>query len=65
MAKGSGKNSNVLRISGIIFGFIGLYHVLRSQGIELRFIELTRMGSLIYGIAILVLSALCFMNSRK
>ena len=65
MAKSTGGSKNLLRISGIIFGFIGLYHVCRSQGISLHFIELTRQGSLIYGILILLLSAFCFLNSRK
>ncbi len=65
MAKGGGKNSNILRVSGIFFGFIGVYHILRSQGISLHFIELTRQGSLIYGILVLFLSAVCFLNSRK
>ena len=66
MAKTSSTgNKNLLRISGIWFGIIGAFHVLRSQGISLQFIELTRQGSLIYGILVLVLSALCFLNSRK
>ena len=65
MVKGAIGNKNLLRISGIIFGCIGLYHLLRSQGINLRFIELTRQGSLIYGMSILVLSVFCFLNSRK
>ena len=65
MAKGKGGGNNLLRIAGIIFGFIGVFHVLRSQGISLRFIELTRLGSLIYGIFILLLSAFCFLKSRK
>lgn len=67
MAKGGGSAStkNFLRIAGIAFGLNGLFHVARSQGINLRFIELTRQGSLVYGILILVLSAACFMASRK
>ena len=66
MAKsGSTGNKNLLRIAGIWFGIIGVYHVLRSQGISLQFVELTRLGSLIYGISVLLLSALCFLNSRK
>ena len=66
MAKGSSTgNKNLLRISGIWFGIIGIFHVLRSQGINLQFIELTRLGSLIYGLCVLLLSAVCFLNSRK
>ena len=66
MAKGGATNTkNFLRISGLFFGFIGLYHILRSQGITLQFIELTRQVSLVYGILVLSLSIGCFMASRK
>ena len=66
MAKGGTTiTKNFLRISGIFFGFIGLYHILRSQGISLHFIEFTRQGSLVYGILVLILSVACFMASRK
>ena len=65
MAKSTGTGKNILRLSGMIFGVVGMYHVLRSQGISLHFIELTRLGSLIFGICILLLCAACFMGSRK
>ena len=65
MSSNGAGNKNLLRIAGIWFGIIAAYHLLRSQGISLQFVELTRQGSLIYGILVLVLSVLCFLNSRK
>ena len=66
MAKGGGTQAtNFLRIAGLFFGFIGIYHLLRSQGVSLRFIELTRQGSLVYGLILLLLAFGCFMTSRK
>ncbi len=65
MAKSTAGGKNILRISGILFGAIGIFHLLRSQGINIQFVELTRMGSLVYGALILALSVVCFLNSRK
>ena len=70
MAKGaSGKSStNLLRISGIIFGIGGTLHLLRyvtkDQFILARF-QLTYFGSLVVGALLLFLSFSCFWNSRK
>ena len=56
MAKGGGTNTtNFLRIAGLFFAFNGAYHLLRSQGIDLYFISLTRQGSLVYGLIVLIL----------
>ena len=65
MAKSGGKTTNLLRISGLLFLFIGGYHVLRYFGADLKFVVLTRLGSLIYGALVLGLSAACFLDSRK
>jgi hypothetical protein len=66
MSKSGGKNTaNLLRVSGILFLFIGGYHVLRYAGVDLRFAVLTKLGSLIYGALVLLLSASCFLSSRK
>lgn len=70
MAKGtSGKSTtNLLRISGIIFGIGGSLHLLRyltkEQFILARF-NLTYFGSLVIGALLLFLSFSCFWNSRK
>ena len=65
MAKSAGGSKSLLKISGIWFGFIGLYHVVRYFGVSLKFVELTRLGSLFYGVLVLLLSLACFLNSRK
>jgi hypothetical protein len=65
MAKSAGKTANLLRVSGLLFLFIGGYHVLRYFGVDMRFVVLTRLGSLIYGTLILMLAAACFLGSRK
>jgi hypothetical protein len=70
MGKGSGGNrasTNLLRLSGLIFFFVGAFHVLRYfLQIELKVgnLEITYLGSLVLGGLILLLSAACFMNSR-
>lgn len=70
MAK-SGSNrtiTNLLRVSGLLFAFIGLFHVLRYFfQLELRVagFEVTYLGSLIVGIFLIWLSIACFTNSRK
>lgn len=70
MAKASGGKSttNLLRISGIIFGIGGSLHLLRyltkDQFVLARF-NLTYFGSLVVGGLLLFLSFSCFWNSRN
>ena len=65
MGKSGTAISNLLRVSGLLFLFIGSYHVLRYFGVDLKFVVLTKLGSLIYGALVLLLSAACFVNSKK
>lgn len=63
--KSSGKQTkNLLRVSGILFAFTGIYHILRYQGFEMRVFQWTRLGSLLYGAVILALAIACFLSSR-
>ena len=66
---GGGKNTtNLLRLSGMIFLGIGLFHVLRyfkEWEFRVAGFELTYLGSLILGGLLLLLSAGCFLNSRN
>jgi len=68
MGKGSGKSAtNLLRISGILFGIAGSFHVVRYfTALEFRVggFELTPLGSLIIGLCLLLLSVSCFRASR-
>ncbi len=69
MAKGGGGRAatNLLRISGLLFGIGGSFHVLRYfTRFEFRVggFELTYLGSLVIGSLLLFLSAACFLNSR-
>ena len=59
MAKGGGgASTGVLRVSGILFTAIGGYHVLRYlTKDELRLFQLTYFGSLVAGIALLLLAS--------
>ena len=69
MAKGGKQSStNLLRLSGLIFGLVGSLHVIRYFAKwELRVggFELTYLGSLIIGSLLFLLSVACFSNSRK
>ena len=69
MAKGISKTAvNLLRVSGILFGLVGAFHVLRYfLKIELKVggFEITTLGSLILGTLLLFLSLACFLNSKK
>lgn len=68
MAKGGGKTStNLLRLSGILYGLAGTVHVSRYfLGFEFRIagFELTLLGSLVAGCLLLLLSLVCFSNSK-
>jgi len=68
MAKGGGKSStNLLRLSGILYGIIGFFHVSRyftHWEFRVGGLELTALGSLIIGVLLLLLSFACFKSSR-
>jgi hypothetical protein len=68
VAKKSGKNAaNLLRLSGLLYGLIGTFHVLRyfkGWDFKIGSFELTFFGSLIVGILLLFLSLACFVNSK-
>ena len=70
MAKASGGKSatNLLRISGILFGTGGSLHLLRyltKDEFVLAKFHLTYLGSLIIGLILVALSLACFYNSKK
>ena len=58
------RTSNLLRLSGIIFTMIGVFHVLRYFEIVRRF-DFTYTGSLIVGALLLLLALACFWQTRK
>lgn len=69
MAKGGSRTTvNLLRISGLLFGTAGIFHVLRYfTRLEFRVggFELTPLGSLWIGLLLLFLSFSCFRSSRN
>ncbi len=69
MAKSNSKSAtNLLRLSGLIFALGGSFHVLRyflKWEFKVGALELTLQGSLLIGILAWVLSAACFLNSRR
>lgn len=66
-SKAGGKEAaNLLRLSGIIFGIVGIFHVLRyfaHWDFRVGGFELTYIGSLVVGALILWLSVACFLNA--
>ncbi len=65
MAKGGGTKgtTNLLRLSGMIFAVVGVFHVLRYFGIVSTF-PFTLLGSLIVGCLLLLLSFACFQATK-
>ena len=68
MAKGGGKSTtNLLRLSGILFGIAGTFHIVRyftRWEFRVGALELTALGSLIIGVLLAMLSITCFRNSN-
>ena len=67
MAKSGKSSKNLLRISGIIFTFIGVFHVSRYFGrgfFHVGSFELTYLGSLILGTFLVLLALACFKESK-
>ena len=67
MAKGGKSSTNLLRLSGILFGIAGSFHVVRYfRHWEFRVggFELTFLGSLVIGVFLLFLSVACFRSSK-
>ena len=68
MAKSGGKSTtNLLRISGIIFGIMGVLHISRyftHWEFRVGGFELTYLGSLIIGVLVFLLSIACFKESK-
>ena len=68
MAKGSAKSTtNLLRLSGILYGTAGLFHIARyftHWQFRVGLLELTLTGSLIIGILLALLSIACFNHSK-
>ena len=68
MAKGgSTSKTNLLRLSGIIFGIMGSLHIARYFGwwlLRIGSFELTYLGSLFIGVLLVMLSVACFRNSK-
>lgn len=68
MAKGSGATTNLLRLSGIIFGIGGSLHLLRyltKDEFVLAKFHLTYLGSLFIGLLLVALSLSCFYNAKR
>lgn len=60
---GSKSTTTLLRLSGMIFLVMGIFHVLRYFEIVRRF-EFTLTGSLVLGCLLLLLSYACFFNAK-
>ena len=70
MAKGGGGKvvTNLLRISGILYATVGGWHLIRyftKDQLDVVRFHLTYFGSLLLGLAMLLLSFACFRSTGK
>ena len=68
MAKSSSTGSkNLLRLSGMLYGVAGSFHIGRyflKFAFRIGDFELTYAGSLVIGVLLALLSVACFMNAK-